>query len=88
MERKPILSRLGRMENHTRIPVAELCGRNRLLIENHLGVLAYGTEEIRIKVNFGFIQVTGTDLKLMELCREQLVIMGRIDGLELWGGQQ
>ena len=87
MERKPILSRFGKLENPIKSPVAELLGRNRLLIENHLGVLSYGTEEIRIKVNFGCLQITGEDLKLMELCREQLVIMGQIDALHIWGGR-
>ena len=74
------------LENPINIPIAELCGRNRVLIENHMGVLSYGIHEIRIKVNFGSLQVTGSDLKLMELCKEQLVIIGQIDALMVIGG--
>lgn len=87
MEKMHIWSRLGKMENPVRIPVVELCGRNRLLIENHMGVLGYGMREIRIKVSYGSLLITGRDLKLMELCKEQLVIIGYIDSLTVLGGE-
>lgn len=83
MEKLQFLSRLSNIENPLKIPVAELCGQNRLLIENHMGVLSYGLTEIRIKVAYGSLQIVGNDLRLMELCREQLVIIGQIASVNI-----
>lgn len=69
-----------------KLPLVEVAGKNRVLIENHLGVLAYSLEEIQIKVSYGKLSVTGTQLKLLEMNREQLVIQGNIDSLALSGG--
>ena len=41
--------------------------QNRVLIENHQGVLGYSREEIRIKVCFGCIIIGGTNLQIMQI---------------------
>ncbi len=86
MERRNLLSRMSKLDTLTKIPLVELAGQNRVLIENHLGVLAYSLEEIRIKVVYGSLTVAGDGLKLMELCKEQLVITGHIDTIRLFRG--
>lgn len=63
----------------------EIAGQNRVLIENHQGVLGYSMEEIQIKVCYGCVVVSGTNLQLMQMSKAQLVICGRIDGLQLIG---
>ena len=63
-------------------PIVEIVGQGRLLIENHQGVLAYSNEEIRIKVCYGFVIVTGEKLQLMEMSRVKLAICGRINALQ------
>ena len=65
------------------VPITELAGYNRLLVENHQGVLAYSPLEIQMKVSFGKISVTGTNLQLMQINKEQLVITGRITGIQV-----
>ena len=65
------------------MPIAELAGDRRLLIENHHGVSAYSREMICVKVKYGLIQVCGCGLELVRMTREQLVIRGRIDGIKL-----
>ena len=65
------------------LPVVELAGDRRVLIENHLGVKAYGCERILVKVGFGHICVCGHGLNLIRMTREQLVIKGRIEGISL-----
>ena len=67
------------------LPVVELVGQGRLLIENHQGVLSYAPNEIGIKVSYGSVFVAGKDLQLMEMSRVKLVICGRIDGLQIIG---
>lgn len=69
-------------------PLVELVGQNRVLIENHQGVLAYSTDEIQIKVSYGCVIVKGTKLQLLEMSKMQLVICGRIDSIQLFGGSE
>ena len=56
----------------------ELLGRERVLIENHQGILEYGSEKICIKTAFGSVAVSGTDLHLSCLSKERLVIVGPV----------
>ena len=65
--------------------IVELVGQGRLLIENHQGVLSYATKEIKVKVSYGCIIVTGSDLQLMEMSRVKLAICGRIYELQILG---
>ena len=61
--------------------IIEICGDNRVLIENHRGVQAYGGEEIRIRTSFGGISIRGRCLELGKMTRQQLVIRGKIDNV-------
>ena len=85
MERPQILSRIGKSEALSKMPIVELAGQNRLLIENHQGVLGYSLVEIRVRVSYGCICITGDDLRLMQMSKEQLVIGGRVDAIHLFG---
>ena len=50
MKKLQQLRRQGRENLLSVLPIVELVGKSRLLIENHQGVLSYSTKEIRIKV--------------------------------------
>ena len=63
------------------IPLVELAGDGRVLIENHKGVVEYGTEKISVKVQFGILCVCGTNMELAKMSREQLVICGKINSI-------
>ena len=65
------------------MPLVEIAGQNRVLIENHRGVCCYGREEIRIRVSYGEIAVTGCHLELARMRREAVVITGRIEAVRL-----
>ncbi len=65
------------------MPLVELAGQNRVLIENHRGVCCYGREQIRIRVSYGEIAVDGYGLELARMSREAVVITGRIDCISL-----
>ena len=65
------------------LPIAELAGDRRLMIENHQGVSAYSRENICVKVKFGLIQICGCDLELARMTRDLLVIRGSIDAVKL-----
>lgn len=65
------------------VPLAELAGDRRVLIENHQGVTEYGPERIGVKVAFGVIFVCGRELTLLSMSKHQLVVCGRIDAVQL-----
>ena len=65
------------------VPLVEISGDGRVLIEHHFGVTVYSRERICVKVKFGQIAVCGCGLELIRMTKEQLVISGRIDGVSL-----
>ena len=81
MEKPRMLSKLGNVDAYTKLPLVELAGSGRVLIENHTGVLSYSQEEIAVRVCYGWLQVTGQNMKLAEMRREQMVITGQIDSV-------
>lgn len=68
--------------------VVEIAGDRRVLVENHLGVKGYGREKIVVKVKYGTVSVLGDRLEMIRLTKEQLVICGRIDSVQLCRGGQ
>ncbi len=64
-------------------PVLEALGMERILIENHSGILEYSTERIRVQVRFGNICVCGCSLSLRLMKQHQLVITGEIQNISL-----
>ena len=56
----------------------ELCDDGRVLVENHRGVVCYGTEEILLRAHYGKIAVQGTGLRLCRMLGKQLIITGHI----------
>ena len=64
--------------------IIEIAGERRILIENHLGVNAYGPERISVTVKFGTVEICGKGLELARMTREQLVIAGEINSITLY----
>ncbi|MBR4971932.1 MAG: YabP/YqfC family sporulation protein [Oscillospiraceae bacterium] len=71
------------VEPLTKQPILEFCGEGRLLIENHKGVIEYGTERIGVNVGYGQIVISGEGLRLCRMQGEQLVILGQVDQIAL-----
>ena len=65
------------------VPLAEIAGEHRVLIENHCGVVKYSCSEILAKVSFGYFCITGNSLRLLQMTKAQLVIGGCIDGVRI-----
>lgn len=68
--------------------VVELLGTRRVLIENHLGVSGYCEERVIVHVKFGWVCVSGRDLELLHMTKDQLVIRGQIQGVSLQRREQ
>ena len=65
------------------VPIIELAGDKRVLIEHHDGVVEYDTERITILVKYGTVCIQGGDLRLKQMTKEQLVATGRIDSVQI-----
>ena len=64
-------------------PIVEIAGTHRVLIENHLGVKSYGLERIDVKVKYGTVCVSGKNLEMLRMTKEQLIIRGCIASVSL-----
>ena len=65
------------------LPLVEIAGDRRVLVENHGGVCHYGPEQICIRVRYGMISIRGRGLELSRMSKELLIISGKIDGVML-----
>ena len=60
------------------LPLVEIVGRSRVLIENHCGINCYTDSNIHINSRLGTIQVMGDKLLLAKVTKDCLVITGII----------
>jgi sporulation protein YqfC len=65
------------------LPLVEIAGDRRVLIEHHCGVTQYGRCRISVRVKFGAVVVVGDRLELTRMTGQQLIISGRIDYVQL-----
>lgn len=65
------------------VPLVELAGDRRVLIENHRGVLEYSDRRIGVRVGFGCVLIQGQELCLGKMTRQSLVIHGQIHSVSL-----
>ena len=63
-------------------PRITILGFNELVIENYKNILEY--DEIFIKVNtyIGAINISGVNLKLIQMNKEDIMVTGKIDSLD------
>ena len=65
------------------LPRVELLGDHQLRMENHRGILAYGTDEIQIAGGRLVVKVRGEKLELRAMNASELLITGEIAGVDL-----
>ena len=61
----------------------ELTGSHEVRMENHRGILAYGSEEIHVSGGRLVARVRGRGLELRSMNASQLLITGEIAGVDL-----
>ena len=65
------------------LPRIEITGSRELRMENHKGILAYGTEEIHINGGKLIVRVQGAGLELRAMNAGQLLLTGEIRAIHL-----
>lgn len=64
------------------LPRLTLAGNMQIYLENHRGVIAYDERRVRIGVKNGEIVIRGGNLQIKNLMAEELMIKGRIEGVD------
>lgn len=69
------------------MPLVEIAGEHRVLIENHKGVTLYCPEQVSVRVKFGQICICGKSLTIAQMRAGSVVVCGRIDSVTLLRGR-
>lgn len=65
------------------VPKVELVGNSQVRMENHRGILNYGTEEICVSGGKYVVRIQGCGLELRAMTPTELLITGTVERLEL-----
>ncbi|HEX2953104.1 MAG TPA: sporulation protein YqfC [Bacillota bacterium] len=70
------------------LPRIVITGNKRLVIENHKGIIEYTTNLLRLNTGRGEVRITGDNLALLSILREEVWIEGKILQVEFvdWEG--
>jgi sporulation protein YqfC len=65
------------------LPVLHITGNERLLMENHRGLLEYARDRIRIDSPVGVVEIEGEDLAIRSAGRDDVLVTGVIAQVRL-----
>ena len=65
------------------LPIAEIVGDRRILIEYHQGIVHYSPESICVLTKLGQFWIEGSGLELAKMSKHQLIIVGTIDFVKI-----
>lgn len=60
------------------IPKITVLAQSDMLLENHMGILQYAEDSVRIMTGKGCLCVSGKELKLSELGSDRVYIRGKL----------
>ena len=64
------------------LPKISVCGDREVFVENHKGLLEYTQSCIRVRMNDGMVNIFGSDLKIVVLETDRMVIDGVFERIE------
>lgn len=62
-------------------PLVEIVGTSRILIEHHNGIIDYQTDCICVRMDYGMLKISGSNLRFSQISAQQLVIAGEISAV-------
>lgn len=65
------------------LPVAEIAGDSRVLIEHHRCITSYCDSLVCVEMSYGLLQIEGEELTLQQMSQAQLVITGKINSVSI-----
>ncbi len=70
------------------LPQINLLGDQRLLVENHKGIIEYSSNRVRLKVEKGLLWAEGENLVLRNLQDDEISIEGEIKQISILMGKE
>lgn len=68
------------------LPRITMIGNVQLYIENHRGVLHFSSEQLKLQLSKGQVEVTGENLVIRAILSEEVFIEGLITGVKYMPG--
>ena len=68
------------------LPMMHITGSERMLMENHKGLLEYGRNKIRVATTAGPVEIEGEDLAIRSVGKDDLLVTGRIRSVTMGKG--
>lgn len=65
------------------VPIVEIAGDRRILVERHEGITEYCHNQIGVKIAYGILIISGCNLKVTKMTKQQLIIFGDIDCVKI-----
>lgn len=65
------------------LPRITLVGNINLNVENHRGIISYSTEEVRLRINDGYLIARGSGFALRSVSRTDIFLDGEISSLSI-----
>lgn len=65
------------------LPKIVLLGNQRLSVENHKGIISYGKNEVKLRVNDGYLVALGNNFVLKGINQTDLFLQGEILNLRM-----
>ena len=65
------------------LPRLEVVGDRELRMENHKGIVSYGSEEIHVSAGSYLVKISGQGLELRAMTGLELLITGKIEQIRL-----
>lgn len=64
------------------IPKVTIIGFEEMYIENYIGILEYEEYFVRVSTNIGNVSINGFNLKLIEMTKDTLKIIGKLESVD------
>lgn len=64
-------------------PRVTIIGNIQINIENHRGLIEYGSDMVRVNTSIGIYKITGHNLVIKSIAMEEIAITGQIDNVDI-----
>jgi len=71
------------IESQMNLPRITMIGHIHVYIENHHGIIRFTSQEIILNISNGQLKIKGSDLVIKLLLMAEILIEGKIDGIEM-----
>lgn len=69
------------------VPIIEIYGNRRVLIEGRCAVTQYGATCVRLRNRIGVVSICGCGLSMAELSPNRMIVTGSIEGVSIMKGK-